>query len=230
MDKNCPSYGTLVARIGIYAAGLAIAHGAGLVTYTDRSHTRRTLAESLGATPMYAKRPEPVEPHDIVVEASSSARGLRAAIRSTAPGGFVTAVGYYVKTNTGTPLMHMYANDITLHIGVSSPRATMPNLLEWMAANDFAADRVTTLLADWDDAPRRLRRQHNQARAPPRPDPPPLAAQASSTGVTIVPRGGGIHRPEPTPRPGDREGGQTARQRPAPGPRRYQESAMQRGA
>ena len=140
--------------IGIYAAGLAMAHGAGLVTYTDRSHTRLTLAESLGATPMYAKRPEPVEPHDIVVEASSSARGLRAAIRSTAPGGFVTAVGYYVKTNTGTPLMHMYANDITLHIGVSSPRATMPNLLEWMAANDFAADRVTTLLADWDDAPR----------------------------------------------------------------------------
>jgi alcohol dehydrogenase len=29
----------------------------------------------------------------------------------------------------------------------------MPEMLEFIATNDFAAESVTTTLADWDDAP-----------------------------------------------------------------------------
>ena len=89
----------------------------------------------------------------IVVEASSSTKGLRYAIRSTAPGGICTAVGYYLAANTGVPLMHMYATDITLHVGVSHPRAVLPELLAWIDRHDFPAERVTTHLADFDSAP-----------------------------------------------------------------------------
>jgi alcohol dehydrogenase len=142
--------------IGLYAAGLAVAHGAGTVDFLDSSSRRRRIAEDFGAR-AFERSPKSTDPrgtYDIVVEASSSTAGLRYAIRSVAPGGICTAVGYYVRTNTGTPLMHMYATDITLKIGVSHPRAVLPEVLEWIHRNDFPAERVTSLLANFDDAPR----------------------------------------------------------------------------
>jgi alcohol dehydrogenase len=141
--------------IGLYAAGLAVAHGASLVDYADSSSHRLATAERLGAAVHERSRRSvaPRRSYDIVVEASSSAAGLRHALRSTAPGGVCTAVGYYLTRNTGIPLMHMYANDITLHVGVSHPRAVLPDVLAWVGEHDFPAERVTSLLADWDDAP-----------------------------------------------------------------------------
>ncbi|MGL6236623.1 MAG: zinc-dependent alcohol dehydrogenase [Segniliparus sp.] len=140
--------------IGLYAAGLAAAHGAS-VDYVDSSSRRMAIAESLGATARERSRrsTRPEGAYDVVVEASSSTAGIRAAIRSTAPGGVCTAVGYYVAANTGIPLMHMYANDVTLRLGVSHPRAVLPELLDWVRDNDFPAEKVTTELADFDEAP-----------------------------------------------------------------------------
>ena len=64
-----------------------------------------------------------------------------------------TAVGYYLATGTRVPLMHMYATDATLRLGVSHARAILPDLLEFVDRTGFPAERVTTLAADWDDAP-----------------------------------------------------------------------------
>jgi threonine dehydrogenase-like Zn-dependent dehydrogenase len=141
--------------IGLYAAGLAVAHGATAVDYVDSSARRRAIAESFSAQAHHRSRRStvPRSAYDIVVEASSSTAGIRYALRATAPGGICTAVGYYIATNTGIPLMHMYANDITLHLGVSHSRAVLPELLAWVHANEFPAERVTTLTADFDEAP-----------------------------------------------------------------------------
>ncbi|MEJ1179749.1 MULTISPECIES: zinc-dependent alcohol dehydrogenase [unclassified Pseudarthrobacter] len=141
--------------IGLYAAGLAVAHGASKVDYVDTSHRRLDVAHSLGADAHQrtGKSASPRAGYDIVVEASSTASGVRKAIRATAPGGICTAIGYYPGTNTGIPLMHMYANDITLHLGVSHPRAVLPELLDWVHTNNFPAEKVTSHLADFDDAP-----------------------------------------------------------------------------
>ena len=141
--------------IGLYAAGLAVGHGAAHVDYVDSSERRLAIAAQLGATPRGRTRrsTQPRGSYDVVVEASSSTAGIRYAIRATAPGGICTAVGYYVATNTGIPLMHMYANDVTLHLGVSHARALLPELLNWVHENDFPAESVTTTLADFDDAP-----------------------------------------------------------------------------
>lgn len=49
--------------------------------------------------------------------------------------------------------MHMYANDATLRVGVSHVRPVLPELLDFVARERFPAERVTTLTADWDDAP-----------------------------------------------------------------------------
>jgi threonine dehydrogenase-like Zn-dependent dehydrogenase len=140
--------------IGLYAAGLAVAHGASAVDYLDRSSERRRIAESFGARARpYDRGPGTSAGYDVVVEATSSTSGLQRAMRAVAPGGICTAVGYYVATATRVPLMHMYATDATLHLGVSHSRAIIPDLLDFVRRTGFPAERVTTLTADWDDAP-----------------------------------------------------------------------------
>jgi threonine dehydrogenase-like Zn-dependent dehydrogenase len=144
--------------IGLYAAGLAVAHGAGVVHYVDDSPFRRRIAEAFGALTRPARgssRPGHTETprYDVVVEASSRAAGLRRAVRSLAPGGICTAVGYYLGTGTRVPVMHMYATDATLRVGVSHARAALPDLLAFIARTGFPAEEVTTVTADWSDAP-----------------------------------------------------------------------------
>lgn len=148
--------------IGLYAAGLAVAHGALVVDYIDDDPERRRIAESFGA---HARSRTRVRPggrrgtgigrgYDIVIEASSRASGLRHAVRALAPGGVCTAVGYYLASGTRVPLMRMYATDATLRLGVSHARAVLPDLLAFIQRTGFPAENVTTLTADWDDAPR----------------------------------------------------------------------------
>lgn len=149
------------SSIGLYAAGLAVAHGAAGVDYADADPGRTEIAESLGARAVTAVTRRrgaqgthgPARRYDIVVEASSSASGLRRAIRALAPGGTCTAVGYYLATGTRVPLMRMYATDATLRIGVSHARAVLPELLDFIQRTGFPAENVTTLTADWNDAP-----------------------------------------------------------------------------
>ncbi|MGX1808997.1 zinc-dependent alcohol dehydrogenase [Nocardia sp. NPDC055321] len=152
--------GGAAQSIGLYAAGLAVRHGASVVDYVDHRPERLAIAERLGATAHRATSKGklrladiPRRDYDIAVEGTSSAAGVDAALRSLAPGGFCQPVGYYLPRGTKVPLMHMYANDATLKVGVSNVRPILPNLLDFIARQDFPAEFVTTLTADWDDAP-----------------------------------------------------------------------------
>jgi threonine dehydrogenase-like Zn-dependent dehydrogenase len=140
--------------IGLLAAGLAVAHGAAGVDYVDTDPGRRRIAESFGARAFAAGPGGPRARYDVVVEATSRAPGLRQAVRSLAPGGVCTAVGYYLAAGTRVPLMRMYTTDATLRAGVSHARAVLPALLDFVRRTGFAAERVTTVTADWDDAPK----------------------------------------------------------------------------
>ena len=128
--------------IGLYAAGLAVAHGAAAVHYVDDDPGRRRIAEAFGAHTFRPHRAAATTlRYDVVVEASSRAAGLRRAIRSLARGGVCTAVGYYLATGTRVPLMHMYATDATLRVGVSHARAVLPDLLAFVARTRFPRNR-----------------------------------------------------------------------------------------
>jgi threonine dehydrogenase-like Zn-dependent dehydrogenase len=146
--------------IGLYAAGLAVAHLAGVVDYLDDDLERLEIADALGArvhsiksSRRRSQRSAIPASYDIAVEASSHASGVQDALRSLNPGGVCTAVGYYMAQNTKAPLMHMYANDATLRLGVSSVRPVLPDLLDFVARTGFPAEKVTTEVADWEDAP-----------------------------------------------------------------------------
>ena len=144
--------------IGLYAAGLAVAHGASVVDYVDDRDARLEIAAALGATTRKVatgRRRSVLDDrrYDVVVEASSTAQGLRDAIRALRPGGVCTGTGYYLAPGTKVPVMDMYATSATLRVGVSHVRPVLPELLDFVATTGFPAERVTTLLADWDDAP-----------------------------------------------------------------------------
>ena len=56
--------------------------------------------------------------------------------------------------NAALPLMQMFTNSSTLHIGVAHHRADLPRLLAFLQTGKFKPEKVTTLVANWDDAPR----------------------------------------------------------------------------
>jgi threonine dehydrogenase-like Zn-dependent dehydrogenase len=146
--------------IGLYAAGLAVRHGAARVDYLDDRAVRLEVAEALGATALKIGKDRRTSAlnkitrrYDVAVEASSQAQGLRDAIRALRSGGICTGTGYYLAAGTKLPVMDMYATSATLKVGVSHVRPILPELLEFIAASEFPAERVTSLLADWEDAP-----------------------------------------------------------------------------
>ncbi|MGY2875504.1 threonine dehydrogenase-like Zn-dependent dehydrogenase [Marmoricola sp. URHA0025 HA25] len=144
--------------IGLYAAGLAVVHGAQVVDYVDDRDARLEIAAALGATTRKTDkdrgRSVPGDRcYDVVVEASSKAQGLRDAVRALRPGGVCTGTGYYLAPSTRVPVMDMYATSATLKVGVSHVRPVLPELLDFVATSGFPAEQVTSLLADWDDAP-----------------------------------------------------------------------------
>ena len=152
--------GGAAQSIGLYAAGLAVQHGASQVDYVDDLDERLAVAEALGArvTKAGGRRRKSVLSavtgrYDVAVEASSREQGLRDAVRALRPGGTCTGTGYYLAPGTKVPVMDMYATSATLNVGVSSVRPVLPELLEFVATTGFPAELVTSLLADWEDAP-----------------------------------------------------------------------------
>jgi threonine dehydrogenase-like Zn-dependent dehydrogenase len=89
----------------------------------------------------------------ITVDASASADGIRFALPSLATGGCCTGVGYYFFKNAKFPLAQMYFNTTTLLLGVSNPRSDLPDLLALISSRRFQPEKVTTVIASWEDAP-----------------------------------------------------------------------------
>jgi alcohol dehydrogenase len=166
--------------IGLYAAGLAVAHGASQVDYLDDDESRLEIAEALGARThqLPRRRSRSLGPmlsghYDVAVEASSRAQGLRDALRALRPGGVCTGTGYYLSRGTRLPAMSMYATSATLELGVSSVRPHLPDVLGFVADSDFPAEKVSTLVADWEDAPEAYAARTTKVvlRRPPLPSP-----------------------------------------------------------
>ena len=152
--------GGAAQSIGLYAAAFAVALGAERVDYFDDLGSRLEIAESFGAAVHKAGRPrrkslmpQITRRYDVAVEASSTGQGLRDCLRALRPGGICTGTGYYLAAGTRLPVMDMYATSVTLNIGVPHARPHLPEMLGFIARTGLEAERVTTLLADWEDAP-----------------------------------------------------------------------------
>lgn len=153
--------GGAAASIGLYAAGIAKALGAGLVDYWDTSRERLAIAERLGVGVLEAGRPSRLgvpralpRRYAISVDARSDAlgRGLELALRSLEPGGSCTSVGIYPGARTPLPLMQMYVDGLTLTTGISNARVNIPAVLGLLAEGRFDPTLVTTQVVPWESA------------------------------------------------------------------------------
>jgi threonine dehydrogenase-like Zn-dependent dehydrogenase len=155
--------GGAAESISLYAAGIAVALGSSKVDYIDYLPARLEIAKSLGANPIEMPKqnrgkwfrnnaPKISGAYPITVDASMHQDGIRFAIHSLAPGGICTSVGFYFQKGTSIPLMQMYGNDSRFHTGISHPRAALPDVLALIESKKFQPEKITTLLANWDDA------------------------------------------------------------------------------
>jgi threonine dehydrogenase-like Zn-dependent dehydrogenase len=148
--------GASSGSIGLYAAGLAVALGAGSVLYVDADPDRARIAAALGAQTL-GDPPKRLGPFAITVDSSADAGGLRLALRSTAPDGVCTSTAIYFGEQPALPLLEMYTKGITFRTGRVNAREAMPHVIALAAAGALAPELVTTRTVAWDDAADALR-------------------------------------------------------------------------
>lgn len=147
--------GGLAQSVGLYAAGAAVAAGAGRVLYLDDDADRRARAQAMGAEaePLaLAQGRQPQEQFEIVAEAAGDAEALGFAIRSCAPNGVLTSMAIHLGEVTPVPLTRAYYKGLTFHTGRVQSRAMFPQALACMVCHRFHPDQVTHRVADRAEA------------------------------------------------------------------------------
>lgn len=144
--------GGLAQSVGIYAAGAAVALGAGRTLYLDDHGERCACAAALGAETAPFEGREPTEQFDIVVEAAGNEAALGFAIRSCAPNGVVTSVSIHLSATTAVPLTRAYYKGLTFHTGRVHSRPTFPEALHCIACGKLHPERVTHRVVPFSEA------------------------------------------------------------------------------
>ena len=99
----------------------------------------------------------------LVVDATASPSGIRAALEHTAPDGVCSSVGMLHRV-APIPAGLMFGRNVTLHVGRSHARALIPEVLELVSSGKLRPELVTTDLAAIDDAPRAIKaHMHGEA-------------------------------------------------------------------
>jgi alcohol dehydrogenase len=141
--------------VGLYAAGAAVALGAGRVLYLDDNPDRRARAEAMGAQaePLaLAEGREAEAQFEIVVEAAGDADALGFAVKSCAANGSLTSVSIHLGATTPVPLTRAYYKGLTFQTGRVHSRPTFPLALACMACGDFHPELVTHRVLPFSEA------------------------------------------------------------------------------
>ena len=151
--------------VGLYAAGLAVANGASQVDYIDTNRERLETAEALGANAI--ERPKGKrgfrsmasrhqERYAISFDASGESGALDFALRALRAGGVCTAAAFYFAKGTRLPVWQMMVKSLRFETGFGRPSVHLPDILALVQSGRFDPGLVTSLIADWEDAPKAL--------------------------------------------------------------------------
>ncbi|MEY4949195.1 MAG: hypothetical protein RL698_1406 [Pseudomonadota bacterium] len=147
--------GGLAQSVGLYAAGCAVALGAGRVVYLDDDENRRRRASLLGAEAEVlglGQGRSPEAQFDVVVEAAGDEAALAFGVRSTAPNGVLTSVAIHLGATTPVPLTRAYFKGFTLHTGRVHSRAALPHVLDCLERRTLDPGPVTHRIVAFEDA------------------------------------------------------------------------------
>ena len=141
------------ASVAMYVGLIARALGARNVCMVDARPEVRAQAQSLGLEALAPRELRARPPAPLVVDLTVERLGV--ALSHTAPDGICTSVGSFHRS-TRIPILKMYVRNVTLHVGRTHVRALIPQVLELMREERLQPQRVTTTVADLEDAPRAL--------------------------------------------------------------------------
>jgi threonine dehydrogenase-like Zn-dependent dehydrogenase len=137
--------------VGLYTALLAKSLGANQVDYVDNNTERLAIAKNIGVDNVIESFSGIKEEYDIVVDASSTEKGLLTAIKSIRPYGTVSSSDIYMQ-KTVMPLLDMYANGATFKTGFANARTDAEKVLQLIENNKLDLSLVTSKVATWDNA------------------------------------------------------------------------------
>jgi threonine dehydrogenase-like Zn-dependent dehydrogenase len=137
--------------IGLYAAGLAVALGAGVIHYLDEDPVRGRVAKIYGATLLETS--DDAERYDIVVVAQCTRAALELAFRVTSPGGTITSVAPALDGMPQIDTRTLYHDGVTWVIGRPDCRHGHDGVLAAWANCGFRPDLVPTVITNWEEAP-----------------------------------------------------------------------------
>jgi threonine dehydrogenase-like Zn-dependent dehydrogenase len=138
--------------IGLYAADIARAYGAGVVRYVDTSGERRALATEFGAE---VSSPQDFDPgeheYEISLVTHGSVDALRAALLATGPGGEVENLGFHF-ADVPLPVAAMHFKCLTFRSALSNARPLIPEVLALVASGRISPRRVHTAVLPFEEA------------------------------------------------------------------------------
>lgn len=142
------------SSLPLYCGLIAQALGARNVCLVDARARVRYHAERLGLEAIEPRALRKRPPAPLVVDAS--VRDLGRALAKTAPDGICTSSGS-LHRGASVPIAATYVRKATLHVGRTSARPLMPQVLELIASGRLHPERVITTQAPMDEAPQVLR-------------------------------------------------------------------------
>lgn len=138
--------------IALYAADAALALGASRVDCVSQNPDILRVAESLGAHAIQAAYSDVRGSYPISVDCSGSYEGIRLALRAVDKEGVCTQPAWIPLKETAIPLGRMYTMGATLHVGRCHARATLPPVVDAIAAGRLHPEKITTRRATWGEA------------------------------------------------------------------------------
>jgi alcohol dehydrogenase len=143
-----------VGSIGLFAADIARACGAGSVRYVDSDPARLALAERFGAevTPQHEFSADDGK-YELTLNATHDASGgtLRQALLATAPGGRCENTVFHF-LDAELPLLAMHLNCLTLRSSLSNARTYMPAVMQLLSSRRIQPQLVNTDVLPFDSA------------------------------------------------------------------------------
>lgn len=137
--------------VGIYALMIAKTLGVAEIDYVDKNSDRLEIARQLKADTVFESYSQVKGKYDLVIDASSTGKGLEIALRSVRNFGTISNSGIYVR-KTFVSLVEMYAKGVTFRIGLSNARADAERILALLKKVEIPFALATTKLASWDNA------------------------------------------------------------------------------
>ena len=137
--------------VGVYALMIAKALGVAEVDYVDQNYERLELARKLCADHTFENVDEIKSKYDLVIDASSTRKGLEVAFKLVRPFGVISSSGIYIQ-RTSLPLIEMYAKGVNFKIGLANARTDAENVLRLLQKTKIPFELATTKLDNWENA------------------------------------------------------------------------------